>query len=194
MRATFWKAVVICLAVVVGLGLVIHWLNAGHHRPEGAAEHWLSAISDSGRSGVRTDALERASDIGPPALARGLVQGVDTGGKHGLFSDLEVGRADGNDTEVRVPFRLHQYRAQGKNTVVTGAVVLRRTGDTWHVTGLSPRTAGEAVPSEGGPPPSSASWGVWLIALAIGCVLALLTSVLVRWADRSARAALLTAG
>src|SRR5205823_6134099 len=109
LRAAFWKAIVIALAVAVGLGILIHFLNAGHHRPEGTAEHWLSAVSDAGRSGVRKDALRRAADLGTPSLGRVLTTGVDTGNRHDYFSDLEVGRAVVSDRGARVPFRLHTY-------------------------------------------------------------------------------------
>src|SRR5439155_2528685 len=167
---------------------------AGHHRPEGTAEHWLSAVSDLGRKGVRADARRRLADLAAPTSVRPLVAGVDTGGRHGFFTDLEVGRAAVVDGLARVPYRVHQYAAHGKHPVVEGTVVLQRRRDSWRVAGLSPRRRGETVPSEGGAPPSRASWSLWLLAVAIGVALAVLSSALVAWADRSARRPLVTHG
>ena len=59
LRRAFAKGLVACLGVVVALGFVIHALNEGNHRPEGIAERWLTAVSDTGRKGVRADATRR---------------------------------------------------------------------------------------------------------------------------------------
>src|SRR4051812_42480321 len=81
LRSGFIKGLVACLAVMVALGVVIHFANSGHHRPEGAAEHWLTAVGDTTRKGVTTDARDRAEKIGPLALARPLLPTIDTDGK-----------------------------------------------------------------------------------------------------------------
>jgi hypothetical protein len=199
-RSTFWKGIAVLLVGVILIGAVISRLNAGHHRPEGAAERWLAALSDTGRKGVHVDALKRTDKIGPASLGTPLINGIDTDGKHGSFPDLEVGRAVraplrslpgfGASAPVRVPFRLHQYRDSGTEPEVHGALTLERIGDEWHVTGMSPGARpGEKVPSEGGDRPSRGSFGLWALALALGFAMALGASTLVRWAERSATAA-----
>lgn len=185
---TFGKALVVCLVLVAQLGTVIHLLNDGHHRPEGAAERWLTAVSDLGRAGVRDDAAARAEEIGPVAIAAPLVRGSD--GDHGLFPDLEVGRARIDGDHARVPFRVHQWVPSGEAPEVTGTLLLARAGEEWRVTGLDPRRrAGELVPSEGGAPPSNAPATLWLLALAIGLAVTALASLLVHWAGRPGPAA-----
>jgi len=188
-RSTFVKIVAMALAVIVGLGFLIHFLNAGHHRPEGAAERWLAAVSDSERKGVTADARKRADDIGPIALAAPLLPSThDT--RHGLFSDLEVGKAvpAGTDT-VRVPFRLHQHISSGSGPLKQGTLVLHRTADTWHVAAVDGRGAGESVPSEGGARPSRAPLALWVGALFLGAVLAAGAHLITRYAERSAQRA-----
>ena len=179
------------LATVIGLlviAAVIHLANAGRHRPEGIAERWLQAVSDTGRSGVRADARDRAEKVGPLALAQSLVRAKDDR-RHGYFVDLEIGQAHRSGQVARVPFRLHQYVDTGTAPVLDGSVVLTRGGDTWKVTGLDRRGPDERVPSEGGAPPSRAPAGVWIGALLLGVLLAAGCHGAVTWADRSARRA-----
>jgi len=188
-RSTFAKIVVLALVVIAGLGVLIHFVNAGHHRPEGAAERWLAAVSDTERKGVSADARTRAEHIGPVGLAAPLLPAkVDT--RHGQFDDLEVGKAipAGADT-VRVPFRLHQRLPSGSGPLKQGTIVLHRTGDTWHVAALDARRAGERVPSEGGPRPSQAPLALWIGAIALGAVLAGSGHLITRYADLTARRA-----
>ena len=178
MNRTFAKAIVVALVVVAQLGVVIHLLNDGHRRPEGLAERWLTAVGDTGRDGVRDDAVERAEEIGPVSLAAPLVP-RETDGDHGLFSDLEVGRATIEDGTARVPYRVHQRDADD----LSGEVVLTEVGDTWRVAGLTTEPVGDDVlPSDGGAPPSSAPFGLWVLALAIGLVITAICALLVRWA------------
>lgn len=188
-RSSFWKIVAIALAVIAGLGLLIHQLNAGHHRPEGIAERWLSAVSETGRNGVKSNARERAEEIGPVSLAAPLFP-TDHDPKHGYFKDLEVGKAidDGPDT-VRVPFQLHR-ESESDPSLEKGAVVLKKSGDEWKVTAVTDRRPGEKVPSEGGEPPSSAPLGLWIGALALGVLLAGGTALIVHYADRTAQRAM----
>lgn len=192
LQKAFWKAIAICLVGIVGLGVLIHQLNAGHHRPEGTAERWLNAVSDTGRGGVRQDAVDRVEEIGPLALAKPLLP-ADPKEDHGLFPDLEVGKAVEADGVTRVPFHLHQSARTGDEPVADGALLLRRVGEEWRVVGVDPqRRPGEEVPSEGGAPPSSAGPGLWALALVIGLGLAIGASVLVRWAGRPVREPLIT--
>lgn len=182
MNRTFAKAIVVALVLLAQLGAVIHLLNDGHRRPEGIAERWLSAVSDTGRDGVRGDAVERAEEVGPVALAAALVPaGAD--GEHALFSDLEVGRARTEGATARVPYRVNQRDGEE----LTGEVVLVRAGGRadghWRVTEVTTTPLADGVlPSDGGAPPSSAPFTLWLLAVAIGVVITALGSLLVHWA------------
>lgn len=188
-QSTFVKVIVVVLVVIAGLGILIHFLNAGHHRPEGAAEHWLADVSDSGRKGLTADAKKRADEIGPIAIAAPLLPALhDT--RHSVFDDLEVGKAasDGPNT-VRVPFRLHEHDVSGSAALKKGTLVLQREGDTWHVAALDTRRPDEKVASEGGPHPSRAPLALWLGAVALGVILALTAHLITRYAERSANRA-----
>jgi hypothetical protein len=191
LRRQFAIAIVAAVAVMIGLGGVIAVANHGHHRPEGAAERWLSAVSDTTRKGVRTDARDRVEKLGPLSLAAPLLPAEATKGK-GAFPDLEVGKAvrSGDGAQARVPYRLHQRAQRGKNPVKEGTIVLARAGEGWRVTALDARRAGEKVPSDGGRPPSSAGLGLWLGAVALGALVTLLVTLLVEWATRSSHRAL----
>jgi hypothetical protein len=164
--------------------VVISALNAGHHRPEGAAERWLAAVSDTTRKGVRSDAIERADKVGPVSIAAPLIP-ADTDDKS-AFPDLEVGKAVVDGDTARVPFQLHQ---RDVDDAKQGTIVLGKVGDDWHVTALDGRAPGEQVPSEGGAPPSSAPLGLWLVAVIAGVGVTAGASALVEWAARSARRA-----
>jgi hypothetical protein len=188
-RATFVRVIAIVLVVIAGLGLLIHTLNAGHHRPEGAAERWLAAVGDTGRKGVDHQARQQAERIGPVALAAPLLPSTHDP-RHSEFSDLEVGKArrDGSDT-VRVPFRLHQRLASGAGPLKQDTLVLQRAGSTWHVVALDTRRPGEKVRSEGGPPATRAPLVLWLGAIGLGVVLALIAHLITRYADITAQRA-----
>jgi hypothetical protein len=189
-RSSFWAVIAIVLVVVAALGVLIHTLNAGHHRPEGSAERWLAAVGDTARNGVSADARKRAERIGPVAIAQPLLPPTHDP-RHSQFADLEVGKAvhAGPDT-VRVPFRLHQRDESGTADLKRGTMVLHQAGDTWQVTAVDARRPDEKVPSEGGPPPSRAPLGLWLGAVALGVLLATLANLVTRYADSTARRAL----
>jgi hypothetical protein len=176
---------------MVALGGVIALANHGHHRPEGAAERWLTALSDTTRKGVKTDARTRADKLGGVALGASLLPSDDTRGK-AAFPDLEVGKAALGGDQARVPYRLHQRAQHGKNPLKEGTIVLARSGDGWKVTALDARRPGEKVPSDGGQPPSSAGLGLWLGAIALGVLITGVIIVLVEWATRSSQRALVT--
>jgi len=189
LKRQFAVAVVAALAVMVGLGALIAVANHGHHRPEGAAERWLTAISDTQRKGVRADARERAEKLGGATPGASLLPSEDTKGK-GAFPDLEVGKALLAGGQARVPYRLHQRAQHGKNPVKEGTIVLTRSGDGWNVTALDTRHPGEKVPSDGGQPPSSAGLGLWIGAVVIGALVTGVIILLVEWATRSSQRAL----
>jgi hypothetical protein len=183
---SFVIGLVVCGAVFLGIGGLIRALNAGHHRPEGAAERWLAAVGDTTRKGVKADATERAEKIGPVSVAAPLLAGVETDGK-AAFPDLEVGKATFEGGVARVPYRLHQ---RDVDEAKQGVIALEKAGDDWHVAGLDGRRPGEAVPSEGGAPPSSAPVGLWIVALVAGAGVTAGASLLVEWATRTSRNAL----
>ena len=177
MNRTFAKGIFVALVLVAQLGVVIHLLNDGHQRPEGIAERWLTAVGDTGRDGVREDAVDRAEEVGPIGLAAPLVPAA-ADGEHDLFTDLEVGRAEVDGRTARVPFRVHQHEGDE----VTGHVVLVETGE-WRVTDVTTGALGDgALPSDGGAPPSSAPFSLWLLAAGIGVVITAFASLLVHWA------------
>jgi len=189
-RSTFATIIVIVLVVIGGLGLLIHFVNAGHHRPEGAAERWLAAVGDTGRRGVNRDARDRAERIGPVAVATPLLPATRDP-RRSQFDDLEVGKAIREGVgAARVPFRLHPRPASGSGPLKRGTLLLRRSGDTWHVVGLDARRPDEKVRSEGGPPASKAPIGLWIGAICLGLVLATGAHFLTRYADRSAQRAM----
>jgi hypothetical protein len=189
---TFVTGLVVCAAVLVAISLGIHQANANHHRPEGAAERWLAAVSDTTRKGVRSDAVDRAEEIGPVSLAAPLLAGVKHEDK-GSFDDLEVGKATVEGATSYVPYRLH---VRNDSTARDGVIRLERSGDEWKVAGCCGADAAPAgvvvrqVPSEGGPPPSSAPTSLWLVAVLAGVGVTAGASLLVEWATRSARHAL----
>ena len=191
--STFATVIVIVLVVIAALGLLIHTVNAGHHRPEGAAERWLAAVGDSGRRGVSADARKRAEGIGPVSLAAPLLPSTHDP-RHSEFSDLEVGKARVAGTGVRVPFRLHQRPSSGPGPLKRGTLVLHREGNSWHVVALDDRRPGEKVRSEGGPPASKAPIVLWFGAIALGVVLAAGAHLITTYADRSAQTALSGSG
>jgi hypothetical protein len=193
MNKTFANVIVIVLAVMLGLGLLIHTINAGNHRPEGVAEHWLKAISDTGRAGIHDDAVRRAEKLGPVGLAAPLVP-VDHDNRRANFTDLEVGKAVRTAGIARVPYHLHENVRRGSPPTRQGTIVMARAGDSWRVTELTPRGPGERVPSEGGSPPSSAPVSLWVGAIVLGVLLAAGSHALVRYADRTARTAMASAG
>ncbi|MBA3653141.1 MAG: hypothetical protein H0W70_02990 [Actinobacteria bacterium] len=185
---SFVTGLVVCFLVFVAIGGVIRTLNAGHHRPEGAAERWLAAVSDTTRKGVRDDAVKRAEKIGPVSVAAPLIP-AETHDK-GAFPDLEVGKATVNGTTARVPYQLHQRDVDEPKV---GVIVLDKAGNDWHVTSLDARQPAEHVPSEGGAPPSSAPVGLWVVAIVGGLLVTIGASALVEWTTRSARNSLATA-
>jgi hypothetical protein len=179
---SFVIGIAVCAAIFVALGVLISVLNAGHHRPEGAAERWLAAVSDTTRKGVRSDAVDRVEKIGPLAVGAPLIP-PDTDGK-GAFPDLEVGKALVEGDSARVPYQLHQRNV---DEIKTGTIVLTKAGEDWHVAALDVRRPDEKVPSEGGDPPSSAPLGLWIVAVIAGVGVTAGASLLVQWATRSAK-------
>jgi hypothetical protein len=198
---TFLTGIAVCLALMIAAGFGINTLNSGHSRPEGVAEDWLTAVGDTARKGVEADATRRAEAIGPLELAGQPLIGTekDTDGKS-AFPDLEVGKAVRTGETADVRFRVHSRREKD-NVEIVGAIRLVRTDGRWMVTqtqlftidGLQvvPRPGvtsfGENTPelaSEGGPPPSSASNSLWLLAIVIGVAVTAGASGIVHWAGR----------
>lgn len=187
-RRGFAIGIAVVVAAFAAIGAVLVAVNDRPSRPEGVAEDWLTAVSDTTRKGVRDDARRRAEEIGPVALAAPLLPSADTKGKS-AFEDLEVGKATpsgGEGDAVRVPFRVH---ARDVEEARMGAIVLTRAGPDgpYRVTAIDARRPGERVPSEGGDPPSSAPVGVWVAGLLAGAVVTLGAAALVRAAGLGSR-------
>ncbi|MGH9188070.1 MAG: hypothetical protein ACRD0U_20045 [Acidimicrobiales bacterium] len=183
LRRQFTVGVGLVLAAMVMLGGAIKLFGTGADRPEGAAERWLAAVGDTVRRGVSGDARGRAEKIGPLELAAPLLPAVDTGGD-AAFVDLEVGDANQQGDEARVPYRVRQFADSGDPQVVEGTLVLNRVDDRWRVVALVDRQPGERVPSEGGAPPTEAPFGLWVGAFLTGVALCVLASVAVHAAGR----------
>jgi hypothetical protein len=168
------SAFVVCavvLAAFVGIGFLINAVNSGTHRPEGTAERWLSAVSDTTRNGVRADGRHRAAELGPHVPYELLLPAAGTGGK-AAFNDLEVGRAVRAGDVLLVPFVLHQHADSGTGAKVAKSAQLRQQPDgRWLVVGYTSRVFGEKVPSEGGDPPSKAPLRDWVGAMLLGVLL-----------------------
>jgi hypothetical protein len=193
---------VVVVAMILGLvGLGV--LNSRQSRPEGVAENWLTDVGDTTRKGVEADARRRAEKIGPLSLVDTRLLRRNQDGKAG-FADLEVGKAvqvQGYPGGVWVRFRVHTRR--GSNLVkVNGFLgVEKNEAGAWNVVNvvLGEGAAGgdtapflramPALPSDGGPPPSSAPLSLWIGAVVGAAIIGVLTSAVVRIAGRATPAA-----
>jgi hypothetical protein len=184
LRKPFLIGVLATAIVFVSVGGFIAALATGHDdRPEGIAERWLTATGDLTRKGVRSDAEQRVTNDGDLALAEQfLTVSYDYKGKS-AFTALEVGhgrRVDANTTTV--PMKLTDRAADSKTK--EAVLVLGRDGNSWRVQAVQPADTTLRVPSDGGPPVSSAPLGLYAIALLIGAGIAVAASILVRLAGR----------
>ena len=192
---SFVAGLVVCVALMMILGGSLFLLNHGHSRPEGVAENWLTAIGDTTRKGVEADATKRADKVGAPELARNVLEPhAELIHRKSGFDDLEVGKATPvspyTPNKVRVAFRVHALRPHDKTVEIDGVLTLQRNPKKWMVTELNvvdPATVGVAkLPSDGGPPPSSAGYSLWLAALIGAGVTGVVTTTLVKVAGRGA--------
>jgi hypothetical protein len=164
---------VACVAV-----LVLGSCARDEPRPAGVTERWLTAVGDQGRDNLREKSERRAAQYGEPALAKKVVPAnAEKDERH--FSDFEMGKGVESGATARVPFRLTARLEGGDTAEQAGTAVLQRAGTGWRVVDIVPRAAGEEVPSEGGPRPSSAKAGHWLAAIVVGVLLAILSAVLI---------------
>lgn len=193
----FTKGIVACLALMVAFSGVIFLLNHGNSRAEGVAENWLEAIGDTTRKGVEADATRRADEIGAPELAIHVLhpQPEEIDRKAG-FANLEVGKSqrvdEDNPDKVKVGFHVSARRPEDETVDIEGVITLEKIDDEWHVVALQrtdPVKAGvPALPSDGGPPPSSAPVSLWFGALVGALLVGAVTSALVRSAGRTTAA------
>lgn len=177
LKRPFAVGVGLIILLFTGIGVAIKQVEAHRHRPEGVAERWLVAVSDTTRKGVTADGRSRAAKIGPGVAYAALLP-KDAGDK-AAFEDLQIGRAVRDGTTARVPFEAHQRNGGTLKQVV---VLRHEPSGTWHVTGYAARHAGERVPSEGGSAPSKASGATWLVFGLIALAFGALCSWLVNWA------------
>ncbi|HEX9968762.1 MAG TPA: hypothetical protein VGB03_01385 [Acidimicrobiales bacterium] len=152
------------LLAVVGLLLVAGGCGRSEARPAGITERWLQAVSEQGREGLREDAQKRAAEHGT-AEAAAQVTPADAEKDERQFRDLEVGKAEVDLDQARVPFRVAVRLPDDKRRELTGTAVLVRTEGEWRVTEVAPREPHEKVPSEGGERPATAKASHWLYAL-----------------------------
>lgn len=166
--------------VFVLLGGLLSAFGSTANRPEGVAERWLAAVGDTRRDGVKDRARADAEEVGPLWLADDLLPAGSTDGR-AAFTDLEVGRASRGDDVARVPFRVHQRVDGASGPAIEGTIVLQRDADDhWKITALEPPVDGIDVPSEGGAPAVEAPGSLFVGAIGISLVLALLCTVAVR--------------
>jgi hypothetical protein len=181
------------LAVAIGfvlIGSLIAAFGSSANRPEGVAERWLTDVGDTRRDGIDDRAREEAEAIGPVELAADLLPEEDTGGDS-AFVDLEIGKAEHDGDLALVPFRLHQRQGDETGPAVEGTLVLRELPDDdegWRVEQVTGPIEGQAVPSEGGDPAAEAPIGLFLGAVAVSVVVAVVCSGIVRAAGRAAEA------
>ena len=173
----------VAIAFVLIGGLLAAY-GSGADRPEGVAERWLNDVGDTRRDGVRERATNDVEKVGPLSLAAGLLPKGSTDGR-AAFIDLEVGKASGDASITRVPFRLHQRIHGSAGPPIYGTVLLQKHSGGWHITKLEPAVAGIEVPSEGGPPAAEAPIGLYLGALAVAALVTAFCVSLVKAADRS---------
>jgi hypothetical protein len=186
--STFVKGLIVALAAMIAGGFGLAALNGRQSRPEGVAENWLTAVGDTTRKGVEKDARKRAEKVGPVSAASELVwsdaKAID---RKTAFDDLEVGKAV-HDTEnaVRVGFRVHALRPGDEKVEITGVLTLERFTKKWRVSGVAVGDPNGVpkLPSDGGPPPSSAPLSLWLGGLVGAAIIAVITTSLVRLAGR----------
>jgi hypothetical protein len=194
--STFVTGLVVLVALMVG-GIVVLFNLHGTSRPEGVAENWLTDVGDTTRKGVEADARKRAEKTGPVALARDLIypDGKAINRKTG-FADLEVGKAvriavpqpvGVSVEQVEVGFRVHALQPNDEKKEITGVLTLVRH-DEWRVVQVrvGDLTGVPALPSDGGPPPSSAPLSLWLGGLVGAAIIGVITASLVRLAGRPA--------
>jgi hypothetical protein len=177
--------------VFVILGGLIAVFSSVDDRPEGVAERWLTAVGDTTRKGVQSDARKRVNAHGDASLAAGLIGTADYDGKS-AFVQLEVGKARRTAGGAVVPFKVTD-RVPSNAQPQRGLLVLSRDGDSWRVTALGPPDAGLKVPSDGGDVASKAPIGLYAMSLVVGVGVAVGASALVRAAGREQEFSLLHA-
>jgi len=167
-----WRHWVIAagIVVLVGGGVVGGVLALGHvtTRPEGAAERFLQAVSSHdakgiGRFGSRQLIADVFGETNPPKD----------------FDRIEVGHAGGSQERRRVPIHVKLSNKQEISKTLLVSETSTALGD-WRVVGVASRSAGERVPSEGGPKPAGAPRSAWLLAVVTVFALALLCELLLR--------------
>jgi hypothetical protein len=169
------------LAVAIGfvmVGGLIAAFGSGQDRPEGAAERWLTHVSDTTRKGVGEDSKKEVAKDGDPLLADFLIgANADKDGKS-TFTAIEVGQARRTDaTRVEVPVLL-AYRSDAES--FEGVLVLQKQADDWKVTEAKTLDPTLRVPSEGGKPVANASLGLYAGAGLFGLLVTAGLSAVVR--------------
>ena len=169
------------LAVTIGfvlVGGIIAAFGSGQDRPEGAAERWLTHVSDTTRKGVGEDSKKEVAKDGDPTAAALLIgANADKDGKS-TFTAIEVGQARRLDaTRVEVPVLL-SYRSDVE--AFEGTVTLQKQADDWKVLGVATLDPTLRVPSEGGKPVANASLGLYAGAAVFGLLVTVGLSAIVQ--------------
>jgi hypothetical protein len=160
------------LAVAIGFVLVgglIAAFGSGQDRPEGAAERWLTHVSDMTRKGVGEDSRKEVAKGGDPLLADFLIGANADKDDKSTFTAIEVGQARRTDaTRVEVPVLL-AYRSDADS--FEGVVVLQKQAEDWKVVEVKTLDPTLRVPSEGGNPVANASLGLYVGAAVFGLLI-----------------------
>jgi len=179
LRRPFKVALLAVAITFVLVGGLIAAFGTGADRPEGAAERWLSDVSDTTRKGVLNDARQRVADDGDPAIAQAIIGEHADKDEKTTFTAIEVGHARRSEpNSAQVPI-LVSYRAEGAGNY-EATLVLNKIDDRWRVVALLPLDATLRVPSEGGGSVANATFGLYAGAVVVGGFVTLGASLLVR--------------
>jgi MFS transporter, putative metabolite:H+ symporter len=178
-RSSVVRTAAIVTATIAVLAVGVGYARHDKARPEGLAERWLVAVSETGRTGLRADATLRAQKLGSLGAASTLSSKFPPNDVN-LFTSIEVG----NQEAKGVPFsvvRRNGLKNELDTDVVRGfAKVAQGCGSG--ESGVCEIDIDETakVPSNGGVPAAQAPWWLWagalVFSLALGPILSALIS------------------
>jgi hypothetical protein len=169
--------VAVLVAVVIGaLAFGTGLVRRSTSRPEGLTERWLVAVSETGRIGLRDDALKRARMIGRGEAAAALTSKRSPKDVN-RFLSIEVG----NQQSKGVPFSVIRRTSDTETDVVRGYANVGQCGNGNDVLGVCSvqLDSSAKVPSNGGTPAAKAPMWLWAAALLISLGLGPLLSALI---------------
>ena len=181
-RQTYRMVLLAVMIAFVLIGGLIGAFGTRKARVEGIAERWATAVSDTTRKGMLSDARTRVKDHGDPLLVGVLVDPSVDHHHKGAFASLEVGKATRPSADVAlVPLKV-EYREPKEGTTARRVLTLDRTNGTWRVVAVADATADPSlsVPSDGGPAVTRAPITLYAGTLALGALISLGCASLIR--------------